>query len=162
MTSTFCRALTQERPDYEALALELRPDMDIVRNVETEATNCVFGVPGQDAVFGRGDGARLARGRRPPDRLVDKEAPQVGRTHLAYRDGSLPLEEGDGVADVALVGRARERCEAPLDPAVVEESRTQSNLQAPHTGLARGRPPASPSCAEPALERRVAAVEVGA
>src|SRR6266852_5768922 len=43
----------------------------------------------------RGDGARLARGRRPPDRLVDEEAPQVGRAHLAYRDDSLPCEEGD-------------------------------------------------------------------
>jgi lactoylglutathione lyase len=33
---------------YEALGLELRRDMDIVRNGEREATNYFFGVPGQD------------------------------------------------------------------------------------------------------------------
>lgn len=33
---------------YEALGLELRRDMDIVRNGELEATNYFFGVPGQD------------------------------------------------------------------------------------------------------------------
>jgi lactoylglutathione lyase len=33
---------------YEALGLELRRDMDIVRNGEVEATNYFFGVPGQD------------------------------------------------------------------------------------------------------------------
>jgi len=33
---------------YEALGLELRRNMDIVRNGELEATNYFFGVPGQD------------------------------------------------------------------------------------------------------------------
>ena len=33
---------------YEALGLELRRDMDIVRNGEREATNYFFGVPGQE------------------------------------------------------------------------------------------------------------------
>ncbi|HEU5477688.1 MAG TPA: VOC family protein [Gaiellaceae bacterium] len=33
---------------YEALGLELRRDMDIVRGGEVEATNYFFGVPGQD------------------------------------------------------------------------------------------------------------------
>jgi lactoylglutathione lyase len=33
---------------YEALGLELRRDMDIVRSGELEATNYFFGVPGQD------------------------------------------------------------------------------------------------------------------
>ena len=33
---------------YEALGLELRRDMDIVRNGEKEATNYFFGVPGQE------------------------------------------------------------------------------------------------------------------
>jgi len=33
---------------YEALGLEFRRDMDIVRNGEREATNYFFGVPGQD------------------------------------------------------------------------------------------------------------------
>ena len=33
---------------YEALGLELRRDLDIVRNGELEATNYFFGVPGQD------------------------------------------------------------------------------------------------------------------
>jgi hypothetical protein len=68
-----------------------------------------------------GDGARLARRRWAPDRLVDEETAQVGRPHLAYRDDSLPREEGDTSADVALVGGAGERREPPLDAAVVEE-----------------------------------------
>jgi lactoylglutathione lyase len=33
---------------YEALGLDFRRDMDIVRNGEREATNYFFGVPGQD------------------------------------------------------------------------------------------------------------------
>jgi lactoylglutathione lyase len=33
---------------YEALGLEFRRDMDIVRNGEKEATNYFFGVPGQE------------------------------------------------------------------------------------------------------------------
>jgi lactoylglutathione lyase len=33
---------------YEALGLEFRRDMDIVRDGEKEATNYFFGVPGQD------------------------------------------------------------------------------------------------------------------
>ena len=33
---------------YEALGLEFRRDMDIVRGGEKEATNYFFGVPGQD------------------------------------------------------------------------------------------------------------------
>jgi lactoylglutathione lyase len=33
---------------YEALGLEFRRDMDIVRNGQKEATNYFFGVPGQD------------------------------------------------------------------------------------------------------------------
>jgi len=33
---------------YEALGLEFRRDMDIVRDGEREATNYFFGVPGQD------------------------------------------------------------------------------------------------------------------
>jgi len=37
------------RAFYEALGLEFRRDMDIVRNGEREATNYFFGVPGEDA-----------------------------------------------------------------------------------------------------------------
>jgi lactoylglutathione lyase len=36
------------RSFYEALGLEFRRDMDIVRNGEREATNYFFGVPGQE------------------------------------------------------------------------------------------------------------------
>jgi lactoylglutathione lyase len=36
------------RAFYEALGLEFRREMDIVRNGETEATNYFFGVEGQD------------------------------------------------------------------------------------------------------------------
>lgn len=36
------------RKFYEALGLEFRRDMDIVRNGEREATNYFFGVPGQE------------------------------------------------------------------------------------------------------------------
>jgi lactoylglutathione lyase len=36
------------RAFYEALGLEFRRDMDIVRDGEREATNYFFGVPGQD------------------------------------------------------------------------------------------------------------------
>jgi lactoylglutathione lyase len=36
------------RAFYEALGLEFRRDMDIVRNGEKEATNYFFGVPGQE------------------------------------------------------------------------------------------------------------------
>jgi lactoylglutathione lyase len=36
------------RAFYEALGLEFRREMDIVRNGETEATNYFFGVAGQD------------------------------------------------------------------------------------------------------------------
>ena len=36
------------RAFYEALGLEFRREMDIVRNGEKEATNYFFGVPGQD------------------------------------------------------------------------------------------------------------------
>ena len=36
------------RAFYEALGLEFRRDMDIVRNGEVEATNYFFGVPDQD------------------------------------------------------------------------------------------------------------------
>ena len=36
------------RAFYEALGLELRRDMDIVRGGEKEATNYFFGVPGQE------------------------------------------------------------------------------------------------------------------
>jgi lactoylglutathione lyase len=38
----------KSRDFYEALGLEFRRDMDIVRNGEKEATNYFFGVPGQD------------------------------------------------------------------------------------------------------------------
>jgi lactoylglutathione lyase len=38
----------KSRAFYEALGLESRRDMDIVRNGEKEATNYFFGVPGQD------------------------------------------------------------------------------------------------------------------
>src|SRR5215210_471754 len=38
----------KSRAFYEALGLELRREMDIVRNGEREATNYFFGVPGQD------------------------------------------------------------------------------------------------------------------
>ena len=38
----------KSRAFYEALGLEFRRDMDIVRNGETEATNYFLGVPGQD------------------------------------------------------------------------------------------------------------------
>jgi len=38
----------RSRAFYEALGLEFRRDMDIVRNGEREATNYFFGVPGQE------------------------------------------------------------------------------------------------------------------
>ena len=38
----------RSRRFYEALGLEFRRDMDIVRGGEKEATNYFFGVPGQD------------------------------------------------------------------------------------------------------------------
>ena len=38
----------RSRSFYEALGLEFRRDMDIVRNGDKEATNYFFGVPGQD------------------------------------------------------------------------------------------------------------------
>ena len=38
----------RSRKFYEALGLEFRRDMDIVREGEKEATNYFFGVPGQD------------------------------------------------------------------------------------------------------------------
>ena len=38
----------RSRAFYEALGLEFRRDMDIVREGQTEATNYFFGVPGQD------------------------------------------------------------------------------------------------------------------
>jgi lactoylglutathione lyase len=38
----------KSRAFYEALGLEFRRDMDIVRDGEKEATNYFFGVPGQD------------------------------------------------------------------------------------------------------------------
>src|ERR1041385_6255734 len=39
----------KSRAFYEALGLEFRRDMDIVRGGEKEATNYFFGVPGEDA-----------------------------------------------------------------------------------------------------------------
>jgi lactoylglutathione lyase len=39
----------RSRAFYEALGLEFRRDMDIVRNGEREATNYFYGVPGEDA-----------------------------------------------------------------------------------------------------------------
>jgi lactoylglutathione lyase len=38
----------RSRAFYEALGMELRRDMDIVRNGEREATNYFFGFPGQE------------------------------------------------------------------------------------------------------------------
>ena len=38
----------KSRAFYEALGLEFRREMDIVRNGEKEATNYFFGVPGED------------------------------------------------------------------------------------------------------------------
>ena len=38
----------KSRTFYEALGLEFRSEMDIVRNGEKEATNYFFGVPGQE------------------------------------------------------------------------------------------------------------------
>jgi len=38
----------KSRAFYEALGLEFRRDMDIVRDGELEATNYFFGVPGED------------------------------------------------------------------------------------------------------------------
>src|SRR3954453_14245932 len=38
----------RSRAFYEALGLEFRREMDIVRNGEKEATNYFFGVPGQE------------------------------------------------------------------------------------------------------------------
>ena len=38
----------KSRAFYEALGLEFRRDMDIVRNGETEATNYFFGAPGDE------------------------------------------------------------------------------------------------------------------
>jgi lactoylglutathione lyase len=40
--------LERSRPFYEALGLEFRRELPIVRNGELEATNYFFGVPGQD------------------------------------------------------------------------------------------------------------------
>jgi lactoylglutathione lyase len=40
--------LDRSRAFYEALGMELRRDLDIVRNGEKEATNYFFGFPGQD------------------------------------------------------------------------------------------------------------------
>jgi lactoylglutathione lyase len=39
---------TKSRAFYEALGLEFRREVDIVRNGELEATNYFFGAPGQD------------------------------------------------------------------------------------------------------------------
>jgi lactoylglutathione lyase len=39
----------RSRAFYEALGMELRRDMDIVRNGEREATNYFFGFPGDEA-----------------------------------------------------------------------------------------------------------------
>ena len=39
----------RSRAFYEALGLEFRRDMDIVRDGQKEATNYFFGVPGEDA-----------------------------------------------------------------------------------------------------------------
>jgi lactoylglutathione lyase len=39
----------KSRAFYEALGLEFRRDMDIVRNGEREATNYFFGIPGEEA-----------------------------------------------------------------------------------------------------------------
>ena len=39
----------KSRAFYEALGLEFRRDMDIVRDGQKEATNYFFGVPGEDA-----------------------------------------------------------------------------------------------------------------
>jgi lactoylglutathione lyase len=39
----------KSRAFYEALGMELRRDMDIVRNGEREATNYFFGFPGDEA-----------------------------------------------------------------------------------------------------------------
>jgi catechol 2,3-dioxygenase-like lactoylglutathione lyase family enzyme len=67
----------QSRVFYEALGLELRRDMDIVRDGEREATNYFFGVPGQEEeleltfnhdgrTYDLGTGyGHIARGRRP-------------------------------------------------------------------------------------------------
>ena len=41
----------KSRAFYEALGLEFRRDMDIVRNGEKEATNYFFGIGDQDAVL---------------------------------------------------------------------------------------------------------------
>jgi len=38
----------KSRAFYEALGLEFRREMDIVRDGETEATNYFFGIPGQE------------------------------------------------------------------------------------------------------------------
>ena len=40
--------LERSRGFYEALGMELRRDLDIVRNGEKEATNYFFGFPGQE------------------------------------------------------------------------------------------------------------------
>jgi len=47
---TMCRITDLERSQafYEALGMELRREMDIVRNGEREATNYFFGFPGQE------------------------------------------------------------------------------------------------------------------
>ena len=47
---TMYRITNPERSQvfYEALGLEFRRDMDIIRNGEREATNYFFGVPGQE------------------------------------------------------------------------------------------------------------------
>ncbi len=47
---TMCRITdpAKSRAFYEALGLEFRREMDIVRNGELEATNYFFGAPGQE------------------------------------------------------------------------------------------------------------------
>src|SRR5437870_1170644 len=69
----------------------------------------------------RGDGARLARRGGAAARLVGEEAPQVRRTHGRPVRDPLALQEAHTRRHVALVGRAGERREPPLDPAVMGE-----------------------------------------
>ena len=69
----------------------------------------------------RGDGAGLARGRRPPLRLGGEEATQVGRAHLRPLTDPARLQETQAGADIALVGGAGQLRQAPLDPAKDEE-----------------------------------------
>jgi lactoylglutathione lyase len=68
------------RAFYEALGLEFRRDMDIVRDGEREATNYFFGVPGEDAELEftlNHDAAHTSSG--PPELLCNELGDHTAR-----------------------------------------------------------------------------------